>query len=278
MKIKVGIHLFFIVWCFYLRYNHIEIGGIMLKVENVTKKFIKNVGRKAEELYAVNNVSFEVDDGAIYGILGQNGAGKTTLLRMMAGIMTPTDGVVTVDDKNYKKHPEEIKINIAYLSGNTKLYNNITPSELLYIFGRIYGIEKSVLEKRVDEVIKLLEMESFKDNKIGNLSTGQTQRVNIARCFIHDPKYYILDEATTGLDVVSSQIIIDFIKEEKKRGKTVIYSTHYMEEAENICDKVVFINHGNKLLESTPKKIMKDTKTTNLRDAFFAVVGGSYEN
>lgn len=250
----------------------------MLKVENVTKRFIKNVGKKAEELYAVNNVSFEAPDGMIYGILGQNGAGKTTLLRMMAGIMSPSEGTVLVDGKSYKKHLEDIKINIAYLSGNTKLYENITAYELLEIFGKIYGIKDDVIKKRIDEVVNLLEMESFKDNKIGNLSTGQTQRVNIARCFIHDPKYYILDEATTGLDVVSSQIIIDFIKEEKKRGKTVIYSTHYMEEAENICDKVVFINHGKKLLESTPKKIMKDTKTTNLRDAFFAVVGGSNEN
>lgn len=250
----------------------------MLKVENVSKRFIKNVGKKSEELYAVSDVSIEVSDGQIYGVLGQNGAGKTTLLRMLSGIMTPTKGTIEVDGKNYNKHPEIIKKNIAYLSGNTKLYNNITPYELLFIFGNVYRINKEDLKKRVDEVIELLEMESFKDNKIGNLSTGQTQRTNIARCFIHDPKYYILDEATTGLDVMSSQIIINFIKEEKKRGKTIIYSTHYMEEAENICDKVVFIDHGKKLLESTPSKIMKDTKTTNLRDAFFAVIGGTNEN
>ena len=121
-------------------------------------------------------------------------------------------------------------------------------------------------------------MKDFADNKISNLSTGQVQRTNIARCFIHDPKYYILDEATAGLDVVSSQIIIDFIKEERNKGKTIIYSTHYMEEAENICDKVVFISKGKKVLEDTPKNIMKDTKTTNLRDAFFAVIGETYEN
>lgn len=115
-------------------------------------------------------------------------------------------------------------------------------------------------------------MEDFLYNKIGNLSTGQTQRVNIARCMVHDPKYYILDEATSGLDILSSQVIIDFIKEEKKKNKTILYSTHYMEEAENICDYVIMINKGVIIKEGTPDKVKKDTKTTNLRDAFFALI------
>lgn len=250
----------------------------MIKVEKAYKRFIKNVGKKSSAFYAVNDVSLDINDGTIYGILGQNGAGKTTLLRMISGIMAPTKGRVIVNDLNYNHNAEEIKKDIAFLSGNTKLYENITPKEMLIIFGNIYGIEKNKLKARIEEVIELLDMKSFQDNKISNLSTGQVQRTNIARCFIHDPKYYILDEATAGLDVMSSQIIIDFIKKEKKRGKTIIYSTHYMEEAENICDKVVFIDHGKKLLEDTPKKIMKSTKTTNLRDAFFAVVGGTNEN
>ncbi len=111
----------------------------------------------------------------------------------------------------------------------------------------------------------------------GNLSTGQTQKVNIARCMIHDPKYYILDEATSGLDIISSQLILDFIKEEKKKGKTILYSTHYMEEAENICDNVVMINKGIVIKTGTPQDIKKETKTTNLRDAFFVLIGGSYD-
>ena len=250
----------------------------MIEIKKIYKKFIKNTGKKAYEFYAVNDISLNIEDGTIYGILGQNGAGKTTLLRMISGIMEPTKGAVNIDGMNYKKTPEKIKNSIAFLSGNTKLYENITPREILNIFGKIYGLSKDELNQRIDEVIKLLDMHEFQDNKIGNLSTGQVQRTNIARCFIHDPKYYILDEATTGLDVMSSQIIIDFIKKERERGKTIIYSTHYMEEAENICDKVVFINHGKMILEDTPKKIMKNTKTTNLRDAFFAVIGGDNEN
>ena len=138
----------------------------------------------------------------------------------------------------------------------------------------IYGVEKGEAEKRIKELAKILNMEGFLYNKIANLSTGQTQRVNIARCLVHNPKYYILDEATTGLDIISSQIILDFIKEEKKKGKTILYSTHYMEEAENICDKVIMINKGMVIKTGTPDSIKKDTNTTNLRDSFFALIGG----
>lgn len=117
-------------------------------------------------------------------------------------------------------------------------------------------------------------MEELQNARIGNLSTGKTQRAGIARLLVHDPKYYILDEATTGLDVISSQIILDFIKDEKKNGKTILYSTHYMEEAENICDHVLMINHGKVIETGSPQRIKELTNTTNLRDAFFRLIGG----
>ena len=139
----------------------------------------------------------------------------------------------------------------------------------------IYNVSKVEAEKRIKEISNSLEMESFLYNRIENLSTGQTQRVNIARCLIHDPKYYIFDEATSGLDIISSQIILDFIKKERNRGKIVLYSTHYMEEAENICDRVIMINKGVIIKTGTPEEIRKYTKTTNLRDAFFALIGGA---
>ena len=116
-------------------------------------------------------------------------------------------------------------------------------------------------------------MNDYANSRIGNLSTGQTQKVNIARCLVHDPKYYILDEATSGLDIISSQIILYFIKEEKRRGKTIIYSTHYMEEAENICDYIIMLNKGVVIKEGTPLQIKEETHTNNLRDAFFKVLG-----
>ena len=251
----------------------------MVKVNNLKKKFVKYKNKKEkEEFYANNGISFEAKDGEIIGILGPNGAGKTTLLRMIAGILAPTEGTVSFDNLNYKNNEIEIKKNLAYLSGNTKLYDTLSTYELLRMCTDIYGVPKDIAEKRIKELSKILNMDSFLYNKIGNLSTGQTQRVNIARCLVHNPKYYILDEATTGLDIISSQIILDFIKQEKQKGKTILYSTHYMEEAENICDRVIMINKGVVINSGTPEKIKEDTKTTNLRDAFFAMIGGvSYE-
>ncbi len=247
----------------------------MIKVENVKKKFVTyNNKKEKEEFYANNGITFEAKAGEIIGILGPNGAGKTTLLRMIAGILEPTEGTVSFDKLNYKENEIEIKQNIAYLSGNTKLYDTLSTYELLKMCADIYGVSKENAEKRIKELSKVLNMDSFLYNKIANLSTGQTQRVNIARCLVHNPKYYILDEATTGLDIISSQIILDFIKQEKQKGKTILYSTHYMEEAENICDRVIMINKGVVINSGTPEKIKADTNTTNLRDAFFAMIGG----
>ena len=193
---------------------------------------------------------------------------------MIAGILEPTEGEISFDGLNYKKNELEIKQNIAYLSGNTKLYDTLSCYELLKMCADIYEVEEKKSEERIKEISKILNMDNFLYNKIGNLSTGQTQRVNIARCLVHNPKYYILDEATTGLDIISSQIILEFMKKEKKKNKTILYSTHYMEEAENICDRVIMINKGVVINEGTPEKIKKDTNTTNLRDAFFEMLGG----
>ncbi len=246
----------------------------MLKANKLTKKFIKLEKNKKEEFYADKNITFEANDGEIIGILGPNGAGKTTLLRMLAGILEPNSGTIEFDGLNYKNNEIEIKKNIAYLSGNTKLYDTLSTYELLKMCGEIYDMKEDVIEKKIKEISAILNMQNFLYNKIGNLSTGQTQRVNIARCLIHDPKYYILDEATTGLDIISSQIILDFIKNEKSKGKTIIYSTHYMEEAENICDRVIMINKGIIINSGTPTELKKITKTSNLRDAFFQMIGG----
>ena len=190
---------------------------------------------------------------------------------MIATLLEPTSGSIELDDLKYPKDAIEIKKKIAYLSGNTKIYPSLTPYEMLKMCATFYGIINGV-EKRIKEISELLEMSTFLYNRIENLSTGQTQKVNIARCLIHNPKYYILDEATSGLDIISSQIILDFIKSEKAKGKIILYSTHYMEEAENICDKVILINKGKVIKSGTPNDIKKDTNTTNLRDAFFTLM------
>ena len=193
---------------------------------------------------------------------------------MIAGILEPTEGSVSFDNLNYKNNEIEIKQQIAYLSGNTKIYDTLSTYELLKMCSEIYQVPNEKAEQKIKELSKILKMDNFLHKKIANLSTGQTQRVNIARCLVHNPKYYILDEATTGLDIISSQIILDFIKQEKENNKTILYSTHYMEEAQNICDKVIMINKGEVIKTGTPEEIKKETKTTNLREAFFAMIGG----
>ena len=250
----------------------------MITVKNVTKKFVKtNKKKERQEFTAVNNLSFDINEGEILGILGPNGAGKTTLLRMIAGIMTPNKGSITIDDLTYEKNETDIKKMLAYLSGNTKIYGTISPYELLKMCAEIYDVPTSEIDTRIKEISKILNMDSFLYNRIEKLSTGQTQRVNIARCMVHNPKYYILDEATSGLDIITSQIILNFIKSEKEKGKTILYSTHYMEEAENICDMIIMVNKGKIITTGTPEQIKKETKTTNLRDAFFALVGDTHE-
>ena len=218
----------------------------MLKAENLVKSFYRTEAKgKRVEFNAVDGISISVEKGEILGILGPNGAGKTTLLRMLAGLMVPTSGDVYVLDAegNAAKDSRIVKRRIGYLSGNTKLYGRMSVRELLKIFGTMYEIDDEELDKRIEKITEVLNMESFVDNRIERLSTGQTQRASIARTIIHDPDIYIFDEPTLGLDIISSSAIIEFMKKEKERGKTVIYSTHYMEEAEYLCDRIIMLKY-----------------------------------
>ncbi len=250
----------------------------MIELKNIKKSFTKlDSNKKKITFYADDDVSFDAKDGEVVGLLGPNGAGKTTLLRIIAGIMKPNSGIVKIDDKTYEEDEIGIKKSLAFLSGNTKLYKDISAMELMTMCGEYYDIDKKILNERINEIVKRFNMENFKNQKIGNLSTGQTQRVGIARCLVHNPHYYIFDEATSGLDIISSKVILDFIKQERDNNKCIIYSTHYMEEAENICDRVVLVNKGKVMAIGTPEEIEKKTNTSNIRDAFFALIGGSNE-
>ncbi|MCR5148495.1 MAG: ATP-binding cassette domain-containing protein [Eubacterium sp.] len=248
----------------------------MIKAENLVKTFVKNEKRnKKTEFNAVDGISLEVGDGEIVGILGPNGAGKTTLLRMLSSLMKPTSGSVTItlgEGKEILKDQIELRRHIGYHSGNTKLYGRLSTREMLSMFGTIYGLTDEVIGERIDSISKVLSMDEFIDNRIEKLSTGQTQRAAIARCLIHDPEIYIFDEPTLGLDIISSAAITKFMKGEKDRGRTVIYSTHYMEEAEYLCDRIVMINRGHIITDLTPEELKKETGTTNMRDAFNAIV------
>lgn len=250
----------------------------MIEVENLCKSFTRTVkdentkkkkfATKKEEFLAVNNISFKAEKGEIVGILGPNGAGKTTLLRMLGGILTPSSGSIKIGGKDYSIDKNIAKKEIGYLSGNTKLYNRISPRELLTTFGSLYEMPKKEIEKSIEEICKIMNMEEFIDNRIENLSTGQTQRTSIARCLIHSPNIYIFDEPTLGLDVISSKSIIDFMKSEKEKGKTVLYSTHYMEEAETLCDKIIMVHKGSVIAYGSSSELKEKYEVDNLRDLF----------
>ena len=234
----------------------------------------KNAGRNVE-FAAVDHIDIKADGGEILGILGPNGAGKTTLLRMLGCLMEPTDGTVEVFDKegNAVTEKEDMKRRIGYLSGNTKLYHRFSCRELLLMMADIYGLSKEEAERRIEDICRILKMEKFIDNRIERLSTGQMQRANISRCLIHQPDIYIFDEPTLGLDIISSQSIIEFMKTEKENGKTILYSTHYMEEAQYLCDRIIMLNHGKIIAEGSPSDLMSSTDTNNLRDAFGIIIG-----
>lgn len=249
----------------------------MIEAKNLTKQFVRTKKKgKKEEFNAVNKVSFVANKGEILGILGPNGAGKTTLLRMLGTLMEPTEGNVEISIKEDEKitSKELLKQHIGYLSENTKLYNRFTVREMLQIFGELYGYSKEESNAQIEKICVLLKMDEFIDNKIEKLSTGQKQRTSIARCLIHDPDIYIFDEPTLGLDIISSKAIIDFMKAEKQNGKSVLYSTHYMEEAEFLCDRIIMLNQGEIIAEGTPQQLKERTKTNNLRDAFFVYIEG----
>lgn len=243
----------------------------VVKDEN-SKNKSKRLKTKKEEFLAVNNLSFKAEKGEIYGILGPNGAGKTTLLRMLGGILTPTSGNIKVAGYDYDKDRSNAKRKIGYLSGNTKLYGRISPRELFNIFGRLYEMSQNEIKTMTEKIIDIMDMKSFVDNRIEHLSTGQTQRTSIARCLIHSPEVYIFDEPTLGLDVLSSHAIIEFMKSEKENGKTVLYSTHYMEEAETLCDKILMIHQGTVIAKGTPESLKKENNEKNLRDVFVKLV------
>ena len=248
----------------------------MIKVEKINKKFIKqSKNKKKEEFYADKDISFEAKDNEVLGILGPNGAGKTTLLRMIAGIMTPSGGSITIDNLNYHDNEIEIKKRIAFLTGNTKLYKDLSAYELLTMCGNYYHMSKKDIKDRIKYLNKTFDMESFLYQRIGTLSTGQTQRVSIARCLMHDPKYYILDEPTSGLDIISSKVILDTIKEEKDKGKCILYSTHYMEEAESLSDAIAIMVNGVIKAQGSVEELKLKTGKNNLEEAFIAIAEGN---
>ncbi len=241
----------------------------MIEAHHLRKVFRLPRGRHVE---AVRDVSLHVEPGEIYGLLGPNGAGKTTFLRMLGTIITPTSGYCTIDGIRTDVEPGKARGRIGFLSGNTKLYGRLTPTEILQYFGRLYGMSPSLIAERTDELAELLDMNTFMSRRCNALSTGQLQKVSIARVLVHDPPVLILDEPTLGLDIMTSRTILDFIASAKDRGRSIIFSTHYMTEAELLCDRIGLIHQGELLAEGSMSALYEETGATNLKDAFLHMV------
>ncbi|MGD0840988.1 MAG: ATP-binding cassette domain-containing protein [Candidatus Acidiferrales bacterium] len=221
---------------------------------------------------AVQDVNFRCAPGQIYGLLGANGAGKTTTLRILATILAPSEGRATVAGFDVESQPEQVRRNIGFLSTATALYARLTAEEMVQYFGRLHGLDEAVLRRRIDEIFERLGMNEFRRRRCDALSTGMKQRVSIARTLVHDPPVMIFDEPTAGLDVMAARTILDFIRECRDRGKTVVFSTHVMSEAEKVCDTIGIIHQGRLLVEGTLAELGNRYAGKNLEDIFMAVV------
>ena len=232
--------------------------------------FLTAVGlvKKFGDVIAVADVSLEVRPGEIVGLLGPNGAGKTTTLRMLVGILSPTAGLVLIRGVDLREQMLAAKQRLGFLSGDTQLYQRLTPREVLRYFGRLYGLEPARCERRLGQLIAELEMESFADRPCRTLSSGQKQRANIARAFLHEPDALILDEPTAALDIVSGQFIVEAIRRERAAGRAVLFSTHIMSEAEYLCDRVYLMHDARIADHGTQAELLARSGCQNLTDAF----------
>ena len=237
----------------------------MLAADNLVKTF---AGANGVQVPAVRGVSFNVKAGEVYGLLGPNGAGKTSLLRMLGTLITPTEGHAAVDGFRSDTAPEELRRRIGFMSGNTRLYRRLTGRETLHYFGRLHGMPEADIAPRIDTLITAFDLAGFVDRRCGDYSTGQMQRVSIARVMLHDPPVLILDEPTLGLDIMSSRTMLDFVGDARDRGRAVVFSTHYMTEAELLCDRIGFLYAGRLLATGTTAELLERTATANLKDAF----------
>ncbi len=236
---------------------------------------VKNLVKVYNNVIAVAGIDLNVGKGSITGLLGPNGAGKTSTLRMLAGILRPTSGSIKICGFDIATEVMEIKKSIGFLSGDTQLYDRLTVIETLTFFGKLHQLDHVTLNARVDQIISDMDMLSFAHRQIGTLSSGQAQKTNIARAILHDPDVLILDEATVSLDIISSQFIIESLRELKSRGKSILFSTHIMSEAEYLCDQIVFIHMGKIIDKGTTQMLMNKTQTDNLTSAFLKTINGT---
>jgi ABC-2 type transport system ATP-binding protein/sodium transport system ATP-binding protein len=240
----------------------------MIILRGLSRRFEAN-GRI---VLAVDELSLAVAAGEVYGLLGPNGAGKTTTLRMILGLLSPSAGDVEIQGARVTEHPEQVKRRIGLVSASAGLYQWLTPREILEYFAAGYGLDDDTTRSRIAMLAARMELESFLDRRSATLSTGQKQRVTLARSLIHDPPVVLLDEPTRGLDVVGSQVVFDFVRDLRAEGKAIIVSTHQLDEAERLCDRFGLLHRGRLRYEGTLDELRTATGHATLVDMFLALL------
>ena len=247
----------------------------MITASGLSKEFFD---KKRGKVQAVDNVSFDCQPGEIFGILGPNGAGKTTLLRMLATILKPTHGSANIAGYDILTQPEQVRQNIGYLSGSTALYERMTAREMVTYFGALYGLSAQQTDRRIEEIFTELDMHSFADGRCDKLSTGQKQRVSIARSIIHEPQVLFFDEPTNGLDIVTARTITRFIRRCRNQGRTVVFSTHIMSEVEALCERIAIVYQGRLIVVGTLDELRQQTGKQAFEHVFLKLIGEEDED
>ena len=241
----------------------------MIEAHGLVKQFSD---RKRGPIRAVDDVSFKVEAGHVYGLLGANGAGKTTTLRMLATLLRPSAGTALVAGHDIVREPGLVRASVGFLAASTALYGRLTAREMIAYFGRLNGMEDSLIRARTASLAAELDMGEFLDRRCDRLSTGMKQKTSIARTLIHDPAVMILDEPTLGLDVIAARAVLSFVRDCRTRGKAVIYSTHVMAEVEKLCDVIGIIHGGRLRAHGSLAALRAEYRETDLEEIFVGIV------
>jgi ABC-2 type transport system ATP-binding protein len=224
----------------------------ILEVSNLSKKF--------GNVEALKRVSFSIKEGELYGLLGPNGAGKTTTINIISTISQPDTGYVKINGTDLKNNSMECKKSIGVVPQEISLYNELSAYDNLMFWGSLYSLNYEDLQNKIDETLSLMGLSDRKKDKIKTYSGGMKRRINIASALLHSPKILFMDEPTVGIDPQSRNLIFDVLEELHQNGMTIIYTTHYMEEAERLCDRIGIIDHGNIIAEGTLDELRETTK------------------
>ncbi len=235
----------------------------MITVENLRKRYDGNP--------ILDGLSFTVKDGEIYGLLGPNGSGKSTTMKILSGILKPDEGNVIIEGVNASENQLKVKEIVGFVPESPILYESLTPAELFDFIGKVRKIPRRLLEERVNAFVKAFGIEEYLDQFIGTLSFGTKQKVSVIAALLHDPKVLVLDEAMNGLDVKSARIFRELLLEYKRKGKSIVFSTHVLQLAEIICDRIGVIHRGKIVAEGTVEELKKRLEEKSLEDVFLKV-------